>query len=155
MDSSQQPLSHDEMWDDSILIESWNEALTEYKVTSNEPPRKDDQGERQLIRSRNITAFMQRAAVSARLTWGQPPRRTRRSPRCSEIIYEDDGRFPANLELLTGDLHRARTEVTPEAPVENPPGAPPSDLVSVDSPTARPWHDYPERIRADQSLAEL
>lgn len=26
-------MSHSEMWDDSALIESWNEALDEYKVS--------------------------------------------------------------------------------------------------------------------------
>jgi hypothetical protein len=27
-------MNHDEIWDDSALIESWNDALTEYKVSS-------------------------------------------------------------------------------------------------------------------------
>lgn len=26
-------LSHEEMWDDSVLIDSWNQALDEYKVS--------------------------------------------------------------------------------------------------------------------------
>jgi hypothetical protein len=26
-------MNHDEIWDDSALIESWNDALAEYKVT--------------------------------------------------------------------------------------------------------------------------
>lgn len=25
--------SHEEIWDDSVLIDSWNEALAEYKVS--------------------------------------------------------------------------------------------------------------------------
>lgn len=28
----QQGLTHDEIWDDSALVDSWNEALEEYKV---------------------------------------------------------------------------------------------------------------------------
>jgi hypothetical protein len=34
--TSHENLSHSEMWDDSALVDSWNEALEEYKVT--EPP---------------------------------------------------------------------------------------------------------------------
>jgi len=33
MDAKQEQLGHEEMWDDSVLIESWNDALAEYKVT--------------------------------------------------------------------------------------------------------------------------
>ena len=28
-----QGLTHDEIWDDSALVDSWNEALEEYKVS--------------------------------------------------------------------------------------------------------------------------
>jgi hypothetical protein len=27
-------MNHDEIWDDSALIESWNDALAEYKVST-------------------------------------------------------------------------------------------------------------------------
>jgi hypothetical protein len=30
--SSKPDMTHDEIWDDSALIESWNDALAEYKV---------------------------------------------------------------------------------------------------------------------------
>jgi len=29
---SQEAATHEEIWDDSMLIESWNQALEEYKV---------------------------------------------------------------------------------------------------------------------------
>ncbi|VTT72625.1 unnamed protein product [Fusarium fujikuroi] len=45
MSKKQEKLTQEEIWDDSALIDSWNEALQEYKV------------------SRNITAFMLRAEV--------------------------------------------------------------------------------------------
>ncbi|KAG5945451.1 hypothetical protein E4U53_006699, partial [Claviceps sorghi] len=32
MSSDQEILSHEEVWDDSALIDSWNEALAEYKL---------------------------------------------------------------------------------------------------------------------------
>lgn len=32
MEGPNQELSHDDVWDDSMLIDSWNEALEEYKV---------------------------------------------------------------------------------------------------------------------------
>lgn len=32
MGGNQDDLSHEEVWDDSALIDSWNEALQEYKV---------------------------------------------------------------------------------------------------------------------------
>ncbi|KAF4451379.1 Survival motor neuron-like protein 1 [Fusarium austroafricanum] len=32
MPKKQEKLTHEEMWDDSALIDSWNEALQEYKV---------------------------------------------------------------------------------------------------------------------------
>lgn len=32
MASDQQNLTHDEVWDDSALVDSWNDALGEYKV---------------------------------------------------------------------------------------------------------------------------
>lgn len=31
------PLSEEEIWDDSVLIESWDEALAEYKVSIRMP----------------------------------------------------------------------------------------------------------------------
>lgn len=31
--------NHDDIWDDSMLIDSWNEALKEYKVFSNPSTR--------------------------------------------------------------------------------------------------------------------
>ncbi|CCE27240.1 uncharacterized protein CPUR_00712 [Claviceps purpurea 20.1] len=34
MASEQEVLSHEEVWDDSALIDSWNEALAEYKLQS-------------------------------------------------------------------------------------------------------------------------
>ena len=34
MEGPNQELSHDDVWDDSMLIDSWNEALEEYKVNS-------------------------------------------------------------------------------------------------------------------------
>lgn len=33
MSKKQENLTHEEMWDDSALIDSWNEALQEYKVS--------------------------------------------------------------------------------------------------------------------------
>jgi hypothetical protein len=33
MATGQNELTHEEMWDDSALIDSWNEALDEYKVS--------------------------------------------------------------------------------------------------------------------------
>jgi hypothetical protein len=32
MVSKEDDLSHEEIWDDSALIDSWNDALAEYKV---------------------------------------------------------------------------------------------------------------------------
>ncbi len=32
MATNENNLTHDEIWDDSALVESWNEALEEYKV---------------------------------------------------------------------------------------------------------------------------
>lgn len=32
MSTNQENLTHEELWDDSALIDSWNEALEEYKV---------------------------------------------------------------------------------------------------------------------------
>lgn len=32
MSPNEQQLSHDEVWDDSALVNSWNDALQEYKV---------------------------------------------------------------------------------------------------------------------------
>jgi hypothetical protein len=32
MSGKEVALSHEEVWDDSALIDSWNEALAEYKV---------------------------------------------------------------------------------------------------------------------------
>lgn len=55
-------MNHEEVWDDSALIDSWNEALAEYKV-----------GHRIEITEpfadicRNTTVFMPRAAVFG--TW--------------------------------------------------------------------------------------
>lgn len=34
MENQNQELSHDDIWDDSMLVDSWNEALAEYKVIS-------------------------------------------------------------------------------------------------------------------------
>lgn len=31
--------AHEDIWDDSALINSWNEALTEYKVSSTQTPK--------------------------------------------------------------------------------------------------------------------
>ncbi|KEZ46157.1 hypothetical protein SAPIO_CDS1026 [Scedosporium apiospermum] len=31
MENQNQELSHDDIWDDSMLVDSWNEALAEYK----------------------------------------------------------------------------------------------------------------------------
>lgn len=31
-------LTHEEIWDDSALVESWNQALDEYKVSEAEDP---------------------------------------------------------------------------------------------------------------------
>ncbi|KAI6777067.1 hypothetical protein HG530_001012 [Fusarium avenaceum] len=46
MSKKQDNLSQEEIWDDSALIDSWNEALNEYKTPD-----------------RNITAFTQKAEV--------------------------------------------------------------------------------------------
>lgn len=32
MTEGNQALSHDDIWDDSLLVDSWNQALEEYKV---------------------------------------------------------------------------------------------------------------------------
>ena len=32
MAPGEKPLTHDEIWDDSALVDSWNDALAEYKV---------------------------------------------------------------------------------------------------------------------------
>lgn len=32
MASEEQNLTHEEIWDDSALVDSWNDALMEYKV---------------------------------------------------------------------------------------------------------------------------
>jgi hypothetical protein len=34
---SRSAMNHDEIWDDSALVDSWNEALEEYKVHSRLP----------------------------------------------------------------------------------------------------------------------
>lgn len=36
MSTKQENLTHEELWDDSALIDSWNEALEEYKVGKSE-----------------------------------------------------------------------------------------------------------------------
>ena len=33
MDPSGNPLTHEEVWDDSMLVNVWNEALQEYQVS--------------------------------------------------------------------------------------------------------------------------
>ena len=35
MASSSEQLTHEEIWDDSILVNTWDEALQEYKVSFN------------------------------------------------------------------------------------------------------------------------
>ena len=35
MGKKRKPLSHAEIWDDSYLVQSWDEALAEYKVLQN------------------------------------------------------------------------------------------------------------------------
>ena len=37
MNDDRQP-THDEIWDDSALVDSWNQALNEYKVKWSEQP---------------------------------------------------------------------------------------------------------------------
>lgn len=60
MASNQQNLTHDEVWDDSALVDSWNDALGEYKVlcTSWKLTSKT------LTVFRNIIAYIGMAATS-------------------------------------------------------------------------------------------
>lgn len=37
MAGKKKDLSHEEIWDDSELVESWNAALREYKVSISKP----------------------------------------------------------------------------------------------------------------------
>lgn len=55
-------LGHDEIWDDSVLIESWNEALEEYKVTM--PDLAPCYNSSHSATFRNTTAFWQTVATS-------------------------------------------------------------------------------------------
>lgn len=61
MASGDQELTHDEIWDDSALIDSWDQALQEYKVTGIWP--RDAESSRKLMSYRNITAFTETAAT--------------------------------------------------------------------------------------------
>jgi peroxiredoxin len=58
MSAKQENLTHEELWDDSALIDSWNEALEEYKVGESEKI-----GERSLTADRNTTVFTREVAV--------------------------------------------------------------------------------------------
>ena len=44
MAEQKEALSHNDMWDDSLLVDSWNQALEEYKVSEEThralPPRR-------------------------------------------------------------------------------------------------------------------
>lgn len=75
MGTKQADLSHEEVWDDSALIDSWNEALQEYKVSFAFEPAVPT-----LTASRNTTVFMPKVAVFA--TW---------IIRSKSIEVEDDG----------------------------------------------------------------
>lgn len=39
---------HEEVWDDSLLIDSWNQALQEYKVKQIPQPCRNKEGDRRL-----------------------------------------------------------------------------------------------------------
>lgn len=40
MDLNKQNPTHDQIWDDSALVDSWNSALDEYQVRPSFPPPK-------------------------------------------------------------------------------------------------------------------
>lgn len=58
MESSKN-LSHDEIWDDSALVNSWNDALDEYNVSAVHRPNLDQVD----FVARNITASMPKVAL--------------------------------------------------------------------------------------------
>lgn len=53
-------ITHEEIWDDSALIDSWNQALDEYKVWDGNSFKVDGK----LMKCRNTTAFMRKAGAS-------------------------------------------------------------------------------------------
>lgn len=42
MSEDDKPLSYNEMWDDSLLVDSWNQALEEYKVSEEMPAERTE-----------------------------------------------------------------------------------------------------------------
>ena len=58
MSDDNKPLSYNEMWDDSMLVDSWNQALEEYKVSKGMSAERTKPT--RLTRSRNITAYTPR-----------------------------------------------------------------------------------------------
>lgn len=52
MAEGNEALSHNDMWDDSVLVDSWNQALEEYKVS--------EETHRGLPPSRLIRAVLQK-----------------------------------------------------------------------------------------------
>ena len=69
MDKGQESLTYDEIWDDSVLIDSWNDALNEYKVREGKLRCIYDL----LILGRNIIAFTRKAARSKTWTLNKAP----------------------------------------------------------------------------------
>lgn len=61
MGEDNEVLSHEEMWDDSELIDSWNQALDEYKVCVSDAPLVHPAC---LTLRRNTTAFLRRGGAS-------------------------------------------------------------------------------------------
>lgn len=60
MSDNDKPLSYNEMWDDSMLVDSWNQALEEYKVSKGDVAAERAKPSR-LTRPRNTTAYTPRA----------------------------------------------------------------------------------------------
>ncbi|KAG6088920.1 hypothetical protein E4U15_004752 [Claviceps sp. LM218 group G6] len=63
MASEQEVLSHEEVWDDSALIDSWNEALAEYKEST---PTKSKSLDPELedVQPKQVESTEQRPAAS-------------------------------------------------------------------------------------------
>lgn len=119
MDDGQKDLSHEEVWDDSALIDSWNQALDEYKVE--DTFRTMAHLERALSDSRNTTAFMQKAVASEILTskaLGHPCLLKPRNGVTNELLTIDIGmRRQTNVTVESRTLATLRKQKVWGSPI--------------------------------------
>jgi len=118
MDSETNGLTHDEIWDDSAMVKSWNEALEEYKVRgrrrvlvdmgSARPAQDELSSPRHPYNYRSITASTPEAGGSKPgEEAAQPftaPRADLRSPSpCSITVFADRRRSSRDAKTETDE----------------------------------------------------